>query len=303
MKLPPPLQKGDTVALVSPARFVEAAEVEHFVRFASKNGWQIMPDDAWLARHNQFGGTDRQRATHMQAMLDHPQVKAVFCTRGGYGSLRIVDKINFTTMTLQPKWLVGFSDLTVFHAQLQQLGICSLHAPMTFNFGPNDQKAFEKLASFLEGLPLPSTLEPHRLNRNGQATGTLVGGNLSLLFALKGSCSMPQLEGRILFIEDVDEYLYHIDRMMLSLKRAGMLSGLAGLVVGAFTQMKDNTVPFGCTAEEIIREHVADYSYPVCFGFPAGHIHPQQPMLLGARVQMIVNESNSSIEYILPPIV
>lgn len=302
MKLPPPLQKGDTVALVSPARFVEPAEVKHFIRFATENGWLVMPDDAWLAKHKQFGGTDRQRAALMQAMFDHPEVKAIFCTRGGYGSLRIVDMIDFTGMLNRPRWLVGFSDITVFHAHLQHLGVCSLHAPMPFNFGPADQETFEKLASFLEGRPLPTHFDPQPLNRQGQAVGPLVGGNLSLLYALKGSSSMPELKGSILFIEDVDEYLYHIDRMMLSLKRAGLLSGLAGLVVGAFTQTKDNTVPFGSTAEEIIREHVADYNYPVCFGFPAGHIHPQQPLLLGAKVQMTVNESNSSIEYILSPV-
>ncbi|MBK9291800.1 MAG: LD-carboxypeptidase [Bacteroidetes bacterium] len=297
MILPPPLQKGDTVALVSPARFVAPAEVSHFIRFASDSGWKVRTDEVCFARHHQFGGTDAQRARHLQAMIDDPTVKAVFCTRGGYGSLRIVDEIDFGILYERPKWLVGFSDITVFHARLQALGLASLHAPMPFNFGPDDAPAFHLLRQFLEHKPQGTAIPVHELNRCGTAEGILAGGNLSILYALKGSRTLPDPEGTILFIEDVDEYLYHIDRMVLSLKRAGLLAPLAGLVVGAFTDMKDNHIPFGCTAEEIIRQHTDAYHYPVCFGFPAGHISQQQPLLLGAKVRLSVNLDGATLNY------
>ncbi len=297
MKLPPPLQKGDTIALASPARFVNPAEVEHFVRFAAQSGWNVRLEEACFAIYNQFGGTDEQRAAHLQALIDDPEVKAVFCSRGGYGTLRILDKLRFETMLQHPKWLVGFSDITVLHAKLQSLGIASLHAPMPFNFGPDDEDLFTALKLCLEGRHSSLTIAPHPLNINGQATGELVGGNLSILYALKGSDNLPGMKGKILFIEDVDEYLYHIDRMMLSLKRAGIFEDLTGMLVGAFTDIKDNAVPFGLTAEEIIREHVAGYDFPLCFGFPAGHISRQQPMLLGARSALEVSEKGSFLRY------
>jgi muramoyltetrapeptide carboxypeptidase len=301
MKLPPPLQKGDTVALVSPARFVDYAEVEHFIGFAQGCGWNVRADDACFLRYRQFGGDDQARANHLQTMLSNDEVKAVFCNRGGYGSLRIVDSIDFSGMTKKPKWIVGFSDITVFHAHLQAMGVGSLHAPMPFNFGQTDERTFHVMRQFLEGQPQPTQLKPHPLNRVGKAMGIITGGNLSILYALKGSKSMPDLQGKILFIEDVDEYLYHIDRMMLGLKRAGLLSGLAGLVVGAFTEIKDNTIPFGSIAEEIVREHINEFNFPVCFGFPAGHIKLQHPLLFGAKIHLNVSESFSSITYQTQP--
>lgn len=293
MKLPPPLQKGDTIALASPARYVKPAEVEHFVRFATQSGWKVRLDEACFDRHNQFGGSDEQRAAHLQALIDDAEVKAIFCSRGGYGSLRILDKLRFETMLQHPKWLVGFSDITVLHAKLQSLGIASLHAPMPFNFGPNDEDLFTDLKLILEGQHPFLSIAPHPLNVNGQASGELVGGNLSMLYALKGSDALPDMKEKILFVEDVDEYLYHVDRMMLSLKRAGIFVNLAGMVAGAFTEMKDNAIPFGLTAEEIIREHVAEYGFPLCFGFPAGHISWQQPLLLGTRTALEVTEKGS----------
>ncbi len=297
MKLPPPLQKGDTIALASPARFVKPAEVEYFVRFATQNGWKVRLDEACFARHNQFGGSDEQRAAHLQALIDDPEIKAIICSRGGYGSLRILDKLRFETMLQRPKWLVGFSDITVLHAKLQSLGIASLHAPMPFNFGPDDQDKFEIVRQFLEGKRPPTLLPHHPLNISGRASGELTGGNLSIIYALKGSDALPDLNGKILFIEDVDEYLYHLDRMMLSLKRAGVFKGLAGIIAGAFTEIKDNAIPFGLTAEEIIHEHLAGYGFPLCFGFPAGHISRQQPLLLGSQAALEVTERGSFLSY------
>lgn len=298
MKLPPPLQKGDTIALASPARFVLSAEVQHFIRFAAEQGWKVRLDREALAQYYQFGGTDYQRAAHMQALILDPEVKAIVATRGGYGCLRILDKIDFSAMLDHPKWLVGFSDLTVFHAQLQRLGMCSLHAPMALNLGPDEAESFQRMAMVLTGNLLPEHLPAHPLNINGSTRGMLVGGNLSLIYALKGSSTLPSLEGKILFLEDVDEYLYHIDRMMLSLQRAGLLSGLAGMIIGAFTQMKDNNQPFGATAEEIVFQHVAEYGYPVCFGFPAGHIHGQHPLVLGTTVELKVTTRDIVLSYL-----
>ncbi|HMM11638.1 MAG TPA: LD-carboxypeptidase [Bacteroidales bacterium] len=297
MRIPPPLQSGDLIALASPARAVGPDEVEYFVRYAREHGWRVRIDEVCFARHNQFGGPDPLRAGHMQTLLDDPEVKAIFCCRGGYGSLRIVDSISFERFLANPKWLVGFSDITVFHAHLQAHGVGSLHAPMPFNFGANDKALFHLVAQFLEGQPVHTNLPPHEYNIPGSATGVLTGGNLSMLYALKGSPSLPNMKDMILFLEDVDEYLYHIDRMMLSLKRAGVFGSLAGLIVGAFTQMKDNTIPFGQTAEQIISAHTKEFGFPVCFGFPAGHIDNQQPLLLGGKIQIQVRNDGASLVY------
>lgn len=297
MKIPPPLQKGDTVALASPARFVTPSEVAYFTVLTEKHGWTAKVDEACFAKHNQFGGTDNQRVDHLQSLIDNPEVKAIFCSRGGYGSLRIIDSLSFAKLKTQPKWMVGFSDITVFHAHLQSIGIGSLHAPMPFNISLGGEAQFQTIAQFLQGKPEPTILAPHPLDRQGETSGILTGGNLSILYALKGSASMPDMNGKILFIEDVDEYLYHIDRMMLSLRRAGLLAGLAGLLVGAFTDIKDHAVPFGKQAYEIVREHVDDYGFPVSFGFPAGHIMTQQPLLMGANIRLEVASMGTKLTY------
>jgi muramoyltetrapeptide carboxypeptidase len=209
-------------------------------------------------------------------------VKAVWCVRGGYGGLRIVDRIDFSPLAGAPKWICGYSDTTVFHAALQSLGLESLHCTMPVNVTPETAESLSvrtMLQAWTEG-SLNYRIPSHPMNRCGNAEGVLCGGNLSLLYALQASPTDLDTAGKILFIEDLDEYLYHIDRMMLSLKRSGKLARLAGLVVGNLSDMHDNRVPFGRTAEEIVWEHVAEYDYPVCFGFPAGHADPAENVAL-----------------------
>lgn len=294
MKTPAPLQKGDTIALASPARFIEEIIPETAIRIFSRYGLHLRTDAEAFYRYHQFAGNDEQRAAHFQYLLDDNSVSAILCSRGGYGSLRIIDKLDFSRFARRPKWIIGYSDITVFHAHLQQLvGVKSLHASMPVNFEENSSEAIESLIGCLVGEKLSYTFESHPLSIPGMATGALIGGNLSILYSLIGSRSFPEMKGKILFIEDVDEYLYHLDRMMLSLKRAGVLEQLAGLIVGGLTQMNDNKVPYGNTAENIVLEHVKDYNFPVCMGFPAGHITDNRCLIMGGASRLETGTTTS----------
>jgi muramoyltetrapeptide carboxypeptidase len=224
-------------------------------------------------------------------MLDDSEIKAVFSVRGGYGSVRIIDQLDFSGFMTKPKWFVGYSDVTVFHAHINHVcGVQTLHATMPLNFANNTKDSLSGLFDVLKGALPAYKFENHLLNRGGNAEAVLTGGNLSVLFSLLGSRSFPVTEGNILFIEDLDEYLYHVDRMMMALSRAGILSGLKGLIVGGMTDMNDNEIPFGKTAEQIIREAVESYDFPVCFGFPAGHFDNNLPLIMGAEIRMEVAE-------------
>jgi muramoyltetrapeptide carboxypeptidase len=224
-------------------------------------------------------------------MLDDEAIRAVICSRGGYGTLRIIDGLDFTKFRNHPKWIVGYSDATVLHSHIQrQLGIETLHAVMPVNIKSEyPDETLQTMVNALFGKRITYAYPAPPLCRNGQAEGILTGGNLSILYALMGSASESDMAGKILFIEDVDEYLYHIDRMMVSLKRAGKLEKLAGLIVGGMTKMNDNTVPFGKGANEIIAEAVKGYKYPVCFDFPAGHQEMNLALILGRKVKLIVD--------------
>jgi muramoyltetrapeptide carboxypeptidase len=297
MSSPPSLKKGDTIGLLAPARKISEQELNKAIAIIEKRGYKVVKGKYLFASENQFAGSDELRAADMQRMLENPKVKAVFAVRGGYGSIHIVDKIDFWPLLKSPKWLVGYSDFTVFHNHLINIGIQSLHATMPLNFADNTVEALDSLFETLEGKKPHYRFVSHPLNRKGKASGMLVGGNLSVLYSLMGSCSFPDTTGKILFLEDLDEYLYHIDRMMMALKRAGMLKNLAGLVVGGMTKMNDNTIPFGKTAEEIICESVEEYGFPVAFGFPAGHQPDNRTLIMGAEVNMEVKASNSRIEF------
>jgi muramoyltetrapeptide carboxypeptidase len=227
-------------------------------------------------------------------MLDAPEIKAILCGRGGYGMSRIIDSLDFTRFRKNPKWIIGFSDITVLHTHLlQQHKIASIHGPMAAAFaqGGNKSKYVQSLRHVLAGQPIQYKCKPHRYNKTGQAEGILVGGNLALLAHVCGTPSEPDTKKRILFIEDVGEYLYNIDRMMLQLKRAGKLRQLAGLIVGGFTDVKDTTRPFGKTAYQIIQEHVAGYTYPVCFGFPVSHARENYALPCGTHCTLSVTET------------
>ena len=288
---PPALIKGDKIGLVAPARKITSDEIADSLAVIKSRGFVPVYDELLFAAENQFAGSDSERTHLLQQMLDNQEIKAIFSVRGGYGSVRIIDQIDFSVFNLYSKWLIGYSDFTVFHSHVnQKLGVQTLHATMPLNFGSNTPEALDNLFGVLQGNAPEYYLEQHPFNRKGDAKGILTGGNLSVLYSLLGSDSFPETEEKILFIEDLDEYLYHVDRMMMALKRAGILSGLKGLIVGGMTDMNDNEIPFGKTAEQIVHEAVKNYDYPVCFSFPAGHIDNNMPLIMGAEVRLEVAE-------------
>lgn len=246
-----------------------------------------------------FSGTDRERLDDLQVMLDDPDVHAILCARGGYGTSRIIDQLDFSGFARSPKWIIGFSDITVLHAHLfSRLDTASLHAPMAsaFNDGGAEGPFVGSLRAALTGEKSRYTAAPHPYNRPGMTAGVLVGGNLSLLAHLVGTPTEVDTEGCILFLEDIGEYLYHIDRMLIQLSRAGKLSGLAGLIVGGFTDMKDTAIPFGQTVEELILDKVRSFGYPVSFGFPVSHGPENYALKVGVRYSLDVNPGGVRLE-------
>jgi muramoyltetrapeptide carboxypeptidase len=296
MTTPPYLKKGDKIGITAPARKISKEEIQFAADTFKKWGLEVVFGKNLFGSENQYSGSDEQRTEDMQKMLDDASIRAIISARGGYGTLRIIDKLDFKIFQEKPKWIIGYSDITVLHSHIHQnFEIETLQATMPINFH-KDEESVETLKKVLFGETISYKINSHPLNRNGKAEGTLVGGNLSLLYALKGSKSGISTSGKILFIEDLDEYLYHIDRMMISLKRAGKLSHLAGLVVGGMTDMKDNTIPFGKTAEQIISDAVKEFDYPVCFGFPAGHAQKNLALPFGRRANLKVS-GNSSLTF------
>lgn len=298
---PPYLRQGNKIGIVATARKITPEELQPAVDVFTSWGLEVVFGKNLFESSNQFSGTEEQRASDLQTMLNDETIAAVIVARGGYGSVKVIDRIDFTSFQQYPKWVIGYSDITVLHAHIHQLtGIATLHATMPVNFAAqvNNGEALATLQQTLFGEKLSHTFVPHMLNRGGEATGILVGGNLSVLYSLLGSVSFPDTDGKILFLEDLDEYLYHIDRMMMGLKRAGALSNLAGLVVGGMSDMRDNTIPFGKTAEEIIIEAVKEFDYPVCFGFPAGHITDNRALKLGVKHQVQLGKEICSLNEI-----
>lgn len=285
------LVKGDKIAIVSPARGIAFDEVHPAIRFFQRQGLEVVLGSYVFGRQNQFAGSDEQRRRDFQVMLDDPNIRAIVCSRGGYGTVRIIDDLDFTSFCEYPKWIVGYSDVTVLHAHIhRQFGIETLHATMPINMkGEMQDETMQTMVNALFGKRITYSYPKPLLSREGTAEGPLIGGNLSILFSLLGSASFPDTAGKILFLEDVDEYLYHIDRMMMSLKRAGKLDKLKGLIVGGMTRMNDNAIPFGKSANEIIAEAVKDYSFPVCFDFPAGHQDANLALIMGRKVRLTID--------------
>lgn len=273
--LPPFLQPGDTIAIVCPGGYMPREKAQTCIDTLQTWGYRVrIGETLGSASDNYFSGTDDQRLADFQQMLDAPDVKAILCGRGGYGLSRIIDRIDFSRFVPAPKWIIGFSDITVLHTHiLSNYGIATLHAPMAgaFNDGDAAGPGVDSLRRTLAGQRVVYSCPPHPFNRPGQATAPLVGGNLSLLAHLAGSPSDIDTRGKLLFLEDVGEYLYNIDRMLRQLKRNGKLSYLAGLVAGGFTELKDTARPYGATVEAIILDAIREYDYPVCFGFPVSH--------------------------------
>lgn len=293
MVTPKYLEKGDKVAIIAPARCISFDEVHPSIRLLQKWGLEVVLGTNIFRKCDQFSGKDDHRAADLQQMLDDDSIRAIICARGGYGTVRIIDRIDFSRFRANPKWIVGYSDITVLHSHIQRhFEIETIHATMPININSdivvND--SVETLKNVLFGKSIRYHFPRNPLSREGEADAILTGGNLSILYSLMGSSSEPETAGKILFLEDVDEYLYHIDRMMVALKRAGKLQKLRGLIVGGMDRMNDNAIPYGKTAYEIIAETTKEFSYPVCFGFPAGHGEINLAMIFGRRVNFNVNE-------------
>ena len=278
MKTPNYLKKNSKIALVAPARKIGRDEIAAVVKWIEEKGFIAVYDDRLFAEYHQLAGDDDFRASVLQDYLDRDDIDAILCVRGGYGTIRIVDKLDFTKFAKHPKWIVGYSDVTVLHAKMQQLGYQSIHGTMAINFEKNTEEALESLYDALTGKWNAIVETCHGASIQDVQ---IVGGNLSVLYSMLGSDLFPETDGKILFIEDLDEYLYHIDRMMMALKRSGKLAHLKALLVGAFTDMHDNTIPFGMTVKEIIYEKVKEYGYPVIWDVPAGHIDNNLALVLG----------------------
>jgi len=296
MTRPQNLKKGDKIGIFASARKISMEEIQFAIETLTGWGLEVVLAKNLFAQENQFAGADKQRANDLQGFLDNDAIKAVICARGGYGTLRVIDQLDLSRFKKDPKWVIGYSDITVLHSHIHNLEIETIHATMPLNFH-KDKEATESLRKVLFGEELKYKFPAHSLNRSGKANAEIVGGNLSLLYSLSGSVSDIDTEGKILFIEDLDEYYYHLDRMMMQLKRSGKLSGLAGLIVGGMTEMRDNAIPFGSSAEEIIMDAVKEYNYPVCFNFPAGHINKNMAIVLGRKINMEVSDSDTEVSY------
>lgn len=302
MKKPMPLKVGDLVTIAAPARKVTPDEVLPAIKMLESWGLNVLVDNGIYQEYNQFAGTDEQRAEVMQRLLDNRAVKAIFCARGGYGTVRIVDRLDFSGFSQNPKWIVGYSDITVLHSHIERnFNIPTLHATMPLDINGNPSLASEsmRLCLFNDHLvqiyPLSSC---EVANRVGECTAPVVGGNLSVLYSLLGSQSDIDTDGKILLIEDLDEYLYHVDRMVMALYRAGKFKHLKGLLVGAMSDMHDNVIPFGRSAEQIVRDAVAEYSYPVAYHCPIGHIKEKNmAMPLGIETNVRISENELMISF------
>lgn len=295
----PYLQPGDKIAIVAPAGRIDREKVDIAIDMFKGWGYEVVVGKNIFKDYHVFSATDRERAEDLQWAFDSEDIRAVFCARGGYGCIRIVDQLDYSKFQGNPKWLVGFSDITVLHAKLNTLGIESVHGPMPVKF-PDDGSRSEDITALkkiLEGTLPEYRYESHRYNRSGVCSGELVGGNLSIVYSLHGIEIEWKKHEKILFIEDLDEDLYHLDRMMQNLKHSGKLERLQGLVVGQMTGMKDSDPSFGSTAYEIIAEAVQDYKFPVVFDFPAGHGSINYPLIMGAIADLEVNEESYSLVF------
>jgi muramoyltetrapeptide carboxypeptidase len=297
MITPPYLQKGDTIAIIATARKNVDDNLKPTIDLLHSWGLEVVIGSTIGLDLNQLAGTDEQRAADLQHQMDNPNIKAIWCARGGYGTVRIIDLLDFTKFKQHPKWIVGFSDVTVLHNHLNTMGYKSIHGTMPVSVERTAPESIESLKTALFGKPLGYQIDPYPMNRFGKATGELVGGNLSILYSLMGSKSAINCNDKILFIEDLDEYLYHIDRMMMNLKRNGCLESVKGIIVGGMTKMKDNDIPWGKNAMEIIQDVTQKYNIPILYNFPAGHVHDNRALIMGNIVSIDVNENCNTVVF------
>lgn len=297
LTMPEYLKKGDTVGILATARKIDLATLQPGIKLLESWGLKVVIGKTIGKEQNQLAGADWQRATDFQEMIDNPNIKAIWAAKGGYGTVRIVDRINFENFKKKPKWVIGFSDVTVLHSHINNMNIGTLHAIMAISAKSATPEAIETFRKALFGEKLEYHIPNHAFNKAGKATGELVGGNLSVLYSIQGSESAVDMNGKILFLEDLDEYLYHIDRMMMNLKRNGSLKGLKGIIIGGMTSMNDNDIPWGHDSLQIIQDIVKDLNIPVAYNFPAGHIKDNRALILGKNVIFEVNSTETVLKF------
>jgi len=296
-QIPASLQKSDLIALVAPAKAIEHEHVHFAKSFFEKQGFRVEISEHCLGQYHYFSGDVGERMHDFQAALNNPEVKAIVCARGGYGCVQLLDRVQWAAQLREPKWIVGFSDVTYFHQRMQIHGIASIHGTMPLNFQTNSEEALSTLLNCLEGKAIEISWDHHPQNRLGIVEGKLVGGNLSILYALLGTDDQINFENTILYVEDVGEPIYAIDRMFYALEKAGILGKIKGLVVGGMTNLSDTAVPYGKSYEEVILSHFEYRKTPIAFGLPAGHIDDNRALILGKNAQLSVERDGCRLSF------
>ncbi|AWH84568.1 LD-carboxypeptidase [Flavobacterium album] len=297
VKIPPYLKKGDTIGILATARKVDMAPLAAGIKLMESWGLHVVIGKTIGLDDNQLAGPDWQRATDLQQMMDNPAIKAIWCAKGGYGTVRLIERLDFTKFKKKPKWFIGFSDATVLHSHINNFDIATLHGMVAISVGRATPEAIESFRKALFGEKLSYNIPAHPFNKPGKATGEIIGGNLSVLYSIIGSPSEADYKGKIIFIEDLDEYLYHIDRMMMNLKRNDYFKNVKGIIIGGMTKMRDNDIPWGHDALDIIQDITKEYNIPICFNFPAGHIQDNRSLVMGKTITLEVTASGTKITF------
>lgn len=294
-KHPTLLKKNDVIALLAPAKAIDPQLIQEAKVLLEKRGYRARIGKNSSGSFHYFSGTSEERLSDFQEAINDPEVKAIWCLRGGYGSLHIIDKLDWSAFNKQPKWIIGFSDITVFHHRLHKLGIMSIHATMPLDLAQNTPASIDSLFQILEGEWKDHQIKGVDENIVGEASGELIGGNLSVLYGLLGTDDRVSYQNKILFIEDVGEAIYAIDRMFYALKKSGVLDEINGLIVGGMTSLKDSDPPFGLSLNELIKRHLLDYQIPLAFNYPGGHIPDNQALVFGAKTQLKVAKDDKKV--------
>lgn len=292
-----PLQEGDQIRIIAPAKAIEKEFVDYAQQYLESKGFHVTISDHCLGQYNYFSGTIHERLEDLQTAIDDPEVKAILCARGGYGCIQLVDKVDWSRFNQSPKWIIGFSDITVLHQHLQHAGIQSIHGTMPLNFRENTADSFRTLLAAIQNQPYIIHAPGDPFNVPGRATGHVIGGNLSIVYSLLGTNIAPDYSGAILFVEDLAEHIYHIDRIFHALDKASILKNLSGLIVGGMTNIKDTQIPYGSSYEEVILSHLSKYDIPVCFNFPAGHIDDNRALCFGRQAVLEVTKSQTLLTF------
>lgn len=302
MVKPPYLKKGDTVAIVSPAGILKnkEARIKQATDLLKSWGLNVVIGKHVFSQNNQFAGTDDERCEDLQKALDNPSIKAIWSSRGGYGTVRLLEKLDYSKFKKSPKWVIGYSDITALHNQLNNLGFESIHGIMAISLTDDLEEIKENVSTFKDaifGNKLSYTIESSEFNKKGTASGQLVGGNLTLLHTMLGSKTSIDTAGKILFFEEVGEYAYHIDRMLQSLKRAGYFDHCKGVIVGSISRVRKNTTDWGSPIEQLILDVLEEYDFPILFDFPAGHAEENRALILGRTIELTVGKDKSTVVF------